>query len=145
VTPGSIPRALLALLTAGLLLAGCAGTDPDATRSSATPTSSPGPSADAAPTSGTAPAGATGQRIEVRAVRGSVSGDTGRVTVPLGTAVTLAVTSDAPDEVHVHGYDLTTALSPGTPSELAFDATLPGVFEVELHESGTVLLFLQVQ
>jgi hypothetical protein len=46
--------------------------------------------------------------------------------------------------VHVHGYDLATALTPGTPAELTFDATIPGVFEVELHEAGTVLLSLQV-
>jgi hypothetical protein len=45
----------------------------------------------------------------------------------------------------VHGYDLQRELVAGTPAELAFDATLPGVFEVELHETETVLLTLQVQ
>jgi hypothetical protein len=59
--------------------------------------------------------------------------------------VTLTITSDVADEVHLHGYDLTAALTPGTPAELAFDATIPGVFEVELHETGTVLLSLQVE
>jgi hypothetical protein len=49
------------------------------------------------------------------------------------------------DEVHVHGYDLTAALTPGQPTELTFAATIPGVFEVELHDAGTVLLTLQVQ
>lgn len=33
---------------------------------------------------------------------------------------------------------------PDTAAELTFDATIPGVFEVELHESGTALLTLQV-
>jgi heme/copper-type cytochrome/quinol oxidase subunit 2 len=66
------------------------------------------------------------------------------VPVAHGAHVTLAVTSDVADEVHVHGYDVETELEPGTPAELTFDATIPGVFEVELHESGTVLLTLQV-
>jgi hypothetical protein len=46
--------------------------------------------------------------------------------------------------VHVHGYDLEATLTPGTPAEISFDAGIPGVFEVELHEAGTVLLSLQV-
>ena len=71
-------------------------------------------------------------------------GDTGRVPVDAGTAVTLVVTSDVADEVHVHGYDVEAELTPDSPAELAFDATVPGVFEVELHEAGTVLLTLQV-
>lgn len=33
------------------------------------------------------------------------SGQARRVSVPLGTVVSLAVTSDAADEIHVHGYD----------------------------------------
>jgi heme/copper-type cytochrome/quinol oxidase subunit 2 len=80
----------------------------------------------------------------VQVAGGKVTGDTGRVPVPVGDHVTLTITSDVADEVHVHGYDRTTALTPGTPAELTFDATIPGVFEVELHEAGTVLLSLQV-
>jgi hypothetical protein len=67
------------------------------------------------------------------------------VPVVAGETVTLVVTGDVPDEVHVHGYDLAQALAPGTPAEITFDATLTGVFEVELHDAGTVLLTLQVQ
>ena len=44
----------------------------------------------------------------------------------------------------MHGYDLEAELAPGQPAEIAFDATIPGVFEVELHEAGTLLLSLQV-
>jgi heme/copper-type cytochrome/quinol oxidase subunit 2 len=76
---------------------------------------------------------------------GRTSGDTGRVPVAAGTSVTLVITSDVADEVHVHGYDLTADLVPGQPAELSIDATIPGVFEVELHEAGTVLLSLQVR
>jgi hypothetical protein len=125
------------VLSVVLALAGCAGTAP-----------SPSPAADTATTTRTssAPASeAAGQRIEVVVAGGRVTGDTGRVPVAAGTAVTLVVRSDVADEVHVHGYDVTGAVSPDRPAELGFDATIPGVFEVELHEAGTVLLTLQVQ
>ena len=98
----------------------------------------------AASPSDAAPRSAAGQRIEVRISGGQVSGDTGRVPVAAGAEVTLSVTSDVADELHVHGYDLAAKLVPGTPAELTFAATLTGVFEVELHEAGTVLLTLQV-
>jgi heme/copper-type cytochrome/quinol oxidase subunit 2 len=81
----------------------------------------------------------------VRVSGGQVSGDTGRVPVPAGEPVTLTITSDVADEVHVHGYDLTAELAPNVAAELTFAATIPGVFEVELHDAGTVLLTLQVQ
>ena len=86
----------------------------------------------------------TGQRIEVEVAGGQVTGDTGRVPVAVGASVMLVITTDVADEVHVHGYDLTAELEPGTETAVTFDATIPGVFEVELHESGTALLSLQV-
>jgi len=87
---------------------------------------------------------AQGRRIEVAVTGGYITGDTGRVVVAADEHVTLVITSDVTDEVHVHGYDVTTELTPGEPAELSFAATVPGVFEVELHEAGTVLLSLQV-
>jgi hypothetical protein len=134
--PARLAAALLAL---AVPLAGCAGTDAS---EAAGPSSTSSPSSSA---SAPASDSAAGQRIEVQVSGGQVSGDTGRVPVTLGTAVTLVVTADAADEIHVHGYDRTAALTPGQPAEVSFDATTPGVFEVELHDAGTVLLTLQVQ
>jgi hypothetical protein len=137
-------RAHRPVLSAALLLAlsGCAGTDssasPAASAASASSTSS------AAELSTTTPVPPAGQQLAVQVAGGKVTGDTGRVPVPVGDHVTLTITSDVADEVHVHGYDLTTALTLATPTALTFDATIPGVFEVELHEAGTVLLSLQV-
>ena len=132
--PARLRAALVGLLLVlALPLAGCAGKPADSSASTSASSSA----------SGTASAG-TEQRIEVNVVHGKASGDTGRVQVPLGTSVTLVVTSDEADEVHVHGYDIEKELSPGTPVTLQFDATITGVFEVELHKAGTVLLRLQV-
>jgi hypothetical protein len=133
------PRRPLPLLALVLALAGCAGIDPAGAPSPTSP-----PSADS-PSSVAARSTPAGQRIEVTVTGGQVSGDTGRVPVAAGEQVTLVVTSDVADEIHVHGYDLTTPLTPGTPAELSFEAGVPGVFEVELHDAGTVLLTLQVQ
>jgi outer membrane receptor protein involved in Fe transport len=143
VRPARFPAAL-AGLTLAVVLTGCAGTDSAASADGgSSPTASSTASTSAAPTSG-APTTRAGQRIEVTVAGGDVGGDTGRVPVAVGEQVTLVITSDAADEVHVHGYDLTADLTPGTPAELTFAATIPGVFEVELHEAGTVLLSLQV-
>jgi hypothetical protein len=136
----ALVRAALAGLTLSAVLSGCAGTDPAATASTGSSAESSARASTGAPASTDA-----GQRIEVAFAGGQVSGDSGRVPVPVGTPVTLAITSDVADEVHVHGYDLEAELTPGTPAQLTFEATIPGVFEVELHEAGTVLLSLQVE
>jgi hypothetical protein len=141
VRPSRLPAALAGLGLAAVLT-GCAGTDEPVPAGTST-SSSPPPASTSASAVPSAPAVA-GQRIEVTVAGGQVSGDTGRVPVPAGEHVTLVVTSDAPDELHVHGYDLAADLAPGTPATVEFDATIPGVFEVELHDAGTLLLSLQV-
>lgn len=146
--PAWLTQALAASALALVLpLAGCAGTDAseDAGSASESRSSAPAPSGAGAtqPPEAAAPADG-GTRIEVQVTGGQVTGDTGRVPVAVGEQVTLVITSDAPDGAHVHGYDLTADLVPGTPAEISFAATIPGVFEVELHDSGTALLALQV-
>jgi hypothetical protein len=137
-----------AVLTLAVGVPGCAGTAPSpAAGTGSTGATTTAATTTAAPSSSDAgvPAATEGRRIEVGIAGGAVRGDTGRVSVDVGSAVTLVVTSDVADEVHVHGYDVTTELAEGTPAQLTFEATLMGVFEVELHEAGTVLLTLQVQ
>ena len=147
-TGRTAPRLLL-VAPLVVALAGCAGTAaPAATSPAATSPSAGAPAASEPPSAAeSAPAAGTpaGQRIEVTVAGGQVSGDTGRVPVAAGEEVTLVVTSDVADEIHVHGYDRTIGISPSRPAQLSFAATVPGVFEVELHEVGTVLLTLQVE
>jgi hypothetical protein len=147
-----LPRALAASALALVLpLAACAGTDADAdpaasgsSASGSSTSPAPGTSTAAPEGTGDATPAPAGRRIEVQVAGGQVSGDIGRVPVAVGEEITLVLTSDVADEAHVHGYDLSADLQPGTPAELTFPATIPGVFEVELHEAGTVLLTLQV-
>jgi heme/copper-type cytochrome/quinol oxidase subunit 2 len=138
---------------AALALSGCAGTAPATTQAAGgagttttadTATSTGAAPSGAAASGAAAAAAAEAQQITVEYANGRVTGDTGRVVVEAGRPVTLTVTSDVADEAHLHGYDLETELTPGQAAELRFDATIPGVFELELHEAGTVLLTLQV-
>lgn len=59
-----------------------------------------------------------------------------RVTVAKNRRVVLVVRADTSDHVHLHGYDVMRDVAPGAPARLAFRATIPGRFEVELEEAG---------
>ena len=139
VRPSRLPAALAGLGLAAVLT-GCTGTDEAAPAGPTTSSSASGSASTGAPSA----RGSTGQRIEVTVTGGQADGDTGRVVVPADAHVTLVVTSDTADELHVHGYDLSADLAPGTPATVEFDASIPGVFEVELHDAGTLLLSLQI-
>lgn len=76
--------------------------------------------------------------------RGKVEIAQSRVKVRRGVTVRITVTADEADEFHLHGYDRTLKLSPGRPGTLDVVADKPGVFEAELHHSGTRVFELQV-
>jgi len=84
------------------------------------------------------------QTVMVEVVGGDPVGGHQRVRVDLGSVVAVMVTSDAPEEVHVHGYDILHAVSDGNPAHFAFTAAIPGVFEVEFEGSGRLLLQLEI-
>lgn len=85
-----------------------------------------------------------GHRVEITVTDGEPEGGVRTESVDLDEQVVLMIIADRSDEVHVHGYDLTVVLVPGEPAILAFKADKPGVWEVELHEAGNVLLELRV-
>jgi FtsP/CotA-like multicopper oxidase with cupredoxin domain len=66
------------------------------------------------------------------------------ITVKQGDEVRLRITSDVPDEFHLHGYNLHVAVSPGKSGMLKFTAKLTGRFPYELHKSGLELGALEV-
>ncbi len=61
-----------------------------------------------------------GALIEVVVEAGAVTGGAGRTQVALGEEVTLRVTSDVADEVHVHGYDRVAEVAPGQVAAFRF-------------------------
>lgn len=95
------------------------------------------------PTTATASADpVTTLTIDVRS--GEVTPAPDRFPVKLGDKVRITVTSDVPDAVHLHGYDIEKPVSPGRPAVLTFRADQPGLFELETHEDP-VLILTQVQ
>ena len=82
--------------------------------------------------------------IEIDVADGSVERDDTRFVVEEGSTVGLIVTTDAVERVHVHGYEFLVTTGPDAPVEIVFTADSPGVFEVELEDSGLFLFDLQV-
>lgn len=81
--------------------------------------------------------------IDVDVTGGEVTGG-GRQQVDLGETITIRVTSDVADHIHLHGYDVLADVGAGETAELTFDATIPGVFEVELEDARIPLLDLEI-
>ena len=73
---------------------------------------------------------------------GGLVGGVRRESVDLGAKVTMTVEGSTDEQVHVHGYDL--YIEPEGPTTLEFDALIPGRFEVELEQSGQLLIELTV-
>ncbi len=62
-----------------------------------------------------------------------------------GEQIRFAVRSDTSDEVHVHGYDIEKPVGPGQVVRFDFPASIEGVFEAELHESGEQIVELRIE
>jgi heme/copper-type cytochrome/quinol oxidase subunit 2 len=61
-----------------------------------------------------------------------------------GETIRFRVRSDVPEEIHVHGYDVTQAIAPGETTDVSFPAEITGIFEIELHNSGEQIAQLRV-
>lgn len=133
-----VPLAFLAALTAAV--AGCGDSSEPA--SSTTLTSEVVPPVASTVAATTVPGGST---IEVRFAGGNVVGGPRREMVALGRTVVIRATSDVPEELHVHTYDLRTDLVPGQPGEIRLEADIPGRHEVELEKAGKLALTLEVR
>ncbi|MCX4979940.1 hypothetical protein [Streptomyces sp. NBC_00572] len=122
----------------------------DGTPASSAP-ASPGtsaPPAPARPTDSRPPDSRTpdpGRTVTLTITGKTVSPPPSRIELKKGERLTLRVTGDRADTLHVHGYDRELPLSPGTPATLTLTADRTGLFEVETHESGLLLTQLVVR
>ena len=95
-------------------------------------------------TTTTSPATTTTARtIDVFYEGGQVVGP-GRFGYTVGDQVSVWVLSDADDEIHVHGYDVVFPVKSGIPVEVSLTADVPGIFEIELESTHTLLFELEV-
>ena len=61
-----------------------------------------------------------------------------------GETVKFRVTSDVPEEVHVHGYDIARDVEPDKVTTVSFPATITGIFEIEYEHAGEQIGQLRV-
>jgi Cu-Zn family superoxide dismutase len=61
-----------------------------------------------------------------------------------GEEIRFRVSSDAAEEIHVHGYDVAKDVPAGGTVEFSFPAEIEGIFEVELEALGTQIAELRV-
>ena len=71
----------------------------------------------------------------IRIEGGQVVGGPGDIKVKKGDQVTIVVSADAPDDVHLHGYDIEKSVAPGQPATFTFSAEIEGIFEMESHKA----------
>jgi plastocyanin len=140
------PYAVGLVLT--LSLAACGGDDPavsGSSTSSTTSSSSTSPSASSSPANTTSSAAAQGRAIRITITGKQVSPAPTTVDLAVGEKLTLVVTSDHADELHLHGFEIEDRLTAGAATTVTVTGKDPGVYEVETHEPPLRLLKIAVR
>lgn len=148
-------RALIGSLLALLFLAGLfvlvrpsGDEDEGGLRTETTPPieSEPEVTTPAAPATTTATTAATGPtRVRIDVSGGRPTGGITRVGFRKNERVLLVVRADAPEVVHLHGYDREAPVAPNAPARIGFKADQPGRFELELEQSGVLIAEISVE
>ena len=63
----------------------------------------------------------------------------------VGEELTLTVTSDHADQLHIHGFEVEKYLVAGTPTTVTLTGAQPGVYEVETHHPELRLMKIAVR
>src|SRR5215218_8165492 len=79
----------------------------------------------------TVPAEPKVNRIEIKGAQ--PVGGVQDIKVKKGDRVTIVVSADAEDDIHLHGYDIEKPVEPGKPATFRFTADIEGIFEIESH------------
>lgn len=145
-------RALAAAVLTALALTGCAAEDEPATAEAPTPAASQSPSQDPSGSASTesSPTPGPGDDPDDDALEIEIEGDRvepngKRVKVSAGEPVVLEVESDRAAELHVHSSPEQVLQVKRGESRIELTIKTPGVVDVEEHESGIVVLQLEVR
>lgn len=147
--PTTLRYAGCVVLVAGLAACGSGAASTSETSSSSASSSAstasssaPSPSGSSSASSSSSPA----QRTVTVTVTGSrVTPAPRTVELAVGETMTLTVTSDHADQLHVHGFDIEKELPAGTPVSVELTGESPGVYEVETHHPELRLLKIAVR
>ena len=127
---GLIVAAVLVAVVAFVIASSSGGDDTDngsQTNATTAPTKTTGTGTDATP----APAQPQATKIDIRG--GNLVGEPAEIHAKNGDTVVIVVSADAPDDIHLHGYDIEKKVEPGKPVTFRFKANLEGEFEIESH------------
>lgn len=142
-----LTAALVTTVAAGLLLAGCGdpdpGTDaPSAEQSAAPSSASASPSAEESADVGADP----GVVVDVTLSADGPTPQGERVEVEVGEPITLNVTAEVADEVHVHSDpEVSIDVEAGDETSRTFTIDRPGQVAVESHATHAVIVQLVVR
>lgn len=67
------------------------------------------------------------------------------IAVQKGDTVRFSAKSMTPDEIHVHGYDLSKEAPAGKRVSMNFEANIEGIFEIEFEQAGVPIASLKVE
>ena len=143
------PRALAAMTAGALLLTGCGGGTETPTEPAESPTTTQSTPAEATDEATDAPSPTPSEDL-TQSVRVTVKGDAitpngKRIDLKVGEPLLLKVTSDRAGELHAHSRPEQTLAYPAGTSNLRLKVAHPGVVEVEDHETGIVVVQLEVR
>jgi len=131
---GLIVAAVLVAVLA-FVIASPGGDDEGDTASQTTPTTATtattGTDTTETQTEAPAPPKPEATKIDIRG--GEVAGGAAEINAKNGDTVVIVVSADAPDDIHLHGYDIEKKVEPGKPATFRFKANLEGEFELESH------------
>jgi copper(I)-binding protein len=134
----------IALFVGGVGLVSCGGDDSEATGTTETETTQTTTTETTTTETTTEPEVEKPTVVRIVVVNGAPKGGIVRKSVDKGDRVVIVVKSDVADEVHLHGYDISRDVAAGGTVRIAFRATIPGRFEVELEERGVQIADLTV-
>lgn len=63
----------------------------------------------------------------------------------VGESLTITVTSDHDNTLHAHGFDIEQVVKAGQRLDITVKGSLPGVYDVELHDPELRLLQVAVR
>lgn len=141
-----LPRGVAAALglSVALVLGSCSQTGPG---SPSGPSGSPSaPSASpSAPRPTSTPTTAPARQISISVTGKQVRPAPALVSIAIGEALTVKVTSDHDDTLHAHGFDIELPVKAGKRLEFTVTGSQPGVYDVELHDPELRLLRVAVR
>ena len=125
---GLIVAAVLVAVLA-FVIASPGGDDDGGSAAQTTPTTST--TETGTETTAPAPPKPEATKIDIRG--GQLVGEPAEIHAKNGDTVVIVVSADAPDDIHLHGYDIEKKVEPGKPVTFRFKANLEGEFEIESH------------